>query len=74
MPKCRNNCKCRGGCFSSEREEFLLAMEQDLGSSDQIFTDDVPKLRGAKQSTPAAVLDTAGDLDSATMKQQMMRW
>ena len=41
-------------------------MEQDLGASDQIFTHDVPKLRGAKQATPAAVLDTAGALDSAT--------
>ena len=41
-------------------------MEQDFGASDQIVTHDVPKLRGAKQATPAAVLDTAGALDSAT--------
>eukprot|EP00984_Skeletonema_dohrnii_P019238 scaffold9156_cov92-Skeletonema_dohrnii-CCMP3373.AAC.5 len=65
MPKCRNNCRCRGGCFSSELEEFLLAMEQDFGASDQIVTHDIPKLRGAKQATPAAVLDTTGALDSA---------
>ena len=41
-------------------------MEQDFGASDQIVTHDVPKLRGAKQATPAVVLNTAGALDSAT--------
>eukprot|EP00984_Skeletonema_dohrnii_P030680 scaffold22376_cov72-Skeletonema_dohrnii-CCMP3373.AAC.3 len=49
MPVCKRQCKCTlGGCFSSEQEEFLLAMEQHDVAPSHIAHNSGPKLRGAK--------------------------
>ena len=63
MPVCKRQCKCTlGGCFSSEQEEFLLAMGQhDVGAPAapyHIAPKHVARLRGAKH-----VMSSGAELD-----------
>lgn len=63
MPACKRQCKCTlGGCFSSEQEEFLVAMERDNGAAAPI-SNQAPKqqLRGRPMPTPAAVPDQSNE-------------
>lgn len=60
MPACKRQCKCTlGGCFSSEQEEFLVAMEQDNGEAAPINNQAPKQLRG--RPMPSAVPDQSND-------------